>query len=104
MEAAVWDAKGLADTLLAYLKEHFDDVDITEVSSIEHGGDHCTSFVMMADGERYRFNIADEAVAGLDQGAVATLLANNRVVSVMRDLQGFPVTLTASGCIFGDIF
>ena len=98
------DEQGLTDTFLAYLREHFSKADITEVASIEHGGDSCTSFALMADGERYRFNIADEAIAGLDRDAVVALLENNRVVSVMRDLQGFPVTLTTSGCIFGDIF
>ncbi len=98
------DAKSLADTLLAYLRQHCDEADITGASLIEHSGDHCTSFDVVADGEQYRFNIADEAIAGLDRGEVATLLENNNVVSVMRDLRGFPVTLTASGCIFGDIW
>ena len=97
------DNQTLTDVLLAYLKEHFDEVEITGALPISHCGDDCVCFDITASGERYRFNIADEAIVGLDRDAVATLLENNRAASVMQDLRGFPVTLTASGCIFGDV-
>lgn len=97
------DRQTLTDVLAAYLGEHFEQVEIREISSIRYSGDDCTSFFFTADGEEYHFNVADEAIAGLDRDAVTALLSNNRVVSVIQDLRGFPVTLTASGCIFGDL-
>ena len=92
----------LTSALMAYLTEQFDQVEIKKIAIFDRDG-HGLSFSIVADGAEYRLNILDEAITDLDRDAVILLFNNNQVVSVMRDLAGFPVTLTASGCIFGDL-
>ncbi len=96
------DAAVLGDAVKAYLEEHFKQVEIKSDASYEKDG-RGRSFLIEADGVEYRFNVHDEAVAGLDRDAVVALLNDNRAASVMRDLTGFPVTLTVNGCIFDDV-
>ncbi len=92
----------ITDAVTVYLAKHFGEVAVRERMPFDRDG-HGVAFLIEADGVEYRLNILDDVVAGLDKNAVVELLGSNQVVSVMRDLVGFPVTLTASGCIFGDL-
>ncbi len=92
----------LPEALTAYLAEHFEHVKISGTAPFDRDG-HGVTFRIQAEGGEYRLNILDTVIAGLDRAAIIALLGDNRVASVMRDLSGFPVTLTDSGCIFGDL-
>lgn len=92
----------LSEAVQAYLEEHFERVEIRSETPYEKDGAG-RSFLIAADGVEYRFNVHDAAVAGLDRDAIVALLTDARAESVMRDLAGFPVTLTVNGCIFDDV-
>ena len=96
------DTAVLGDAVKAYLEAHFKQVEIKR--EVPYGKDgEGRSFLIEADGAEYRFNVHAEAVAGLDRDAMVALLNDSRAASVMRDLTGFPVTLTVNGCIFDDV-
>ena len=102
MGSELVNAKVMVEAVTAYLAQHFDQVEVKSTAPFNRDGTGLT-LQIEADGGQYRLNVLDEAVASFDLDAIVELLADNRVVSVMRDLVGFPVTLTASGCIFGDL-
>ncbi len=95
------DQATLTAAVTAYLARHFAQVAVKEVAPFDGDG-RGAALLIEADGGEYRLNVLDEVVAGLDRDGAVALLEDNRVASVMRDLIGFPVTLTGSGCIFGD--
>ena len=90
------------EALTAYLAEHFNQVKVKSAVVFDKDG-RGLSFLIVADGAEYRVNLLDEVTEGLDRNALISLFKDNWVVSVMRDLSGFSVTLTNSGCIFGDV-
>ena len=96
------DEAALTEAVMTYLARHFSQVAITGTVPFDRDG-HGVSFLVDTGEGEYRLNVLDEAVAGLDRDGMVELLEGNRVASVMRDLVGFPLTLTRSGCIFGDL-
>ena len=89
----------LQQALTAYLQRHFQTVEIRQ-SQRTHKDDG-TAFLVHAEQEDYTVIITDDAIA---DNATAEDLAQNfeqyNLANVMRDLIGFAVTVTDSGCIF----
>ena len=86
--------------LRAYLGRHFAGAKITVARAPRERGYLCT---VEADGERYRLTVFDEAFSGPGNAVPGEQLEAFRVAQVMRDMAGFPVTVTQNGCIAGDV-
>ncbi|MDD9869081.1 MAG: hypothetical protein OXU50_04210 [Gammaproteobacteria bacterium] len=89
-----------AAALRAYLEQHFPGAAI----EIARGGDDdrylCT---ITAESGQYRLAVLDEAFSGPGFTGVAPQLESFGAAQVMRDMAGFPVTVTANGCVFEDV-
>ncbi len=81
----------------AYLERHFvgTEIDITEVPE-EHGWGYKVS----CEEGQFNLLVLDEAFEGLDDEQAASQMETFQVADVMRDMEGFTITVTNSGCIF----
>ena len=89
----------LKKSLVAYLERHFQTVEIRQ-SQRTHADDG-RAFLIRAEREDYTVIVSDDAFAeGEDSGKIVQSFEQYNLASVMRDLRGFAVTVSDSGCIF----
>ena len=89
----------LKKSLVAYLERHFQTVEIRQ-SQRTHA-DNGTAFLIHAEREDYTVIVSDDAFAEEeDSEKIAQSLEQYNLAGVMRDLRGFAVTVSDSGCIF----
>lgn len=86
--------------LRAYLEQHFSGAAIEIARGADNDRHLCT---VNADSGQYRLAVLDEAFSGPGFAGVAPQLESFGAAQVMRDMAGFPVTVTANGCVFEDV-
>ena len=91
----------LKQQVLTYLQDYFSEVAITESGRMF--SDDGEAFRIQADGEEYQIRILDEVIAEQGVEQIVDYLVSNNAVVVMRELAGFPVTMTNNGCMFYDV-
>lgn len=84
-----------------YLAGEFSDVRIVDTARMIR--DDGIDVHIQADGEEYRLRILDEVVEQQGAENIGAFLAENNAATVMRELIGFPVMITANGCVFDDV-
>ncbi len=86
--------------LRAYLERHFAGAAVEIVRGADDDRCLCT---ITAKAALYRLAVLDEAFSGPGFAGIGPQLEAFGVAQVMRDMTGFPVTVTASGCVFEDV-
>lgn len=86
--------------LRAYLEQHFAGAAIEIARGADDDRHLCT---VNAESGQYRLAVLDEAFSGPGFAGVAPQLESFGAAQVMRDMAGFPVTVTANGCVFEDV-
>ena len=86
--------------LRAYLERHFAGATI-EIARLEEG-EGCRGTVATSDGQ-YRLTVLDEAYSGPGAAGARERLEDFQVARVMREMAGFPITVTRNGCVFDDV-
>ena len=89
--------KKQTEIVRAYLEQHFvgAEINISEVPE-EHGWGYKVS----CEEGQFNLLVLDEAFEGLDDEQAVIQIETFQVADVMRNLEGFTITVTNSGCIF----
>ena len=90
----------VSGALRAYLERHFAGASIEIARTEADEGCRCT---VATDDGQYRLIVLDEAFSGPGCAEVGEQLEVFQVARVMRDVVGFPITVTRSGCVFDDV-
>ena len=88
------------DALRAYLERNFSGSKIDVVRGSKDDRYLCT---ITGGGDHYQLTVLDEAFSGPGFAGACSQLEAFQTASVMRDMIGFPVTVTQNGCIFDDV-
>ena len=89
-------AERRAGVIRAYIASHFADAQVEMRRDDKDEGFVCD--IKTGDGETYQMLVMDEALSGGDREMLAQLETYNPA-RVLREVIGFPVSVTASGCI-----
>lgn len=81
----------------AYLKQHFGDIQITTKRLPEDNG--CAYQFSCSEGD-FSLLVLDEVLSDLEHDQAIQQLEMFQVADVLRSMDGFPITVTTSGCIF----
>lgn len=81
-----------------YLNSHFAGAEIRIVRGQKDDAFLC--HIQDSDGEAYELVVMDEALSGNPEEMLA-LLERYGPAQVLREVVGFPITVTRSGCIIG---
>ena len=81
----------------AYLEQHFAN---TEINIVEVPEEHGWGYQVSCEEGQFNLLVLDEAFEGLDDKQAANQMETFQVADVMRNMEGFTVTVTNSGCIF----
>ena len=80
-----------------YLARHFSELKVDAKRLPEDNG--CAYSFSCSEGD-FNLLVLDETFEGLERDQAVTQLEMFQVADVLRDMGGFPITVTTSGCIF----
>ena len=81
----------------AYLEQHFAGI---QINIVEVPEEHGWGYQVLCEEGQFNLLVLDEAFEGLDDEQAANQMETFQVADVMRNMEGFTVTVTNSGCIF----
>ena len=81
----------------AYLEKHFAGA---KISVIEVAAEHGYGYKISCDEGLFNLLVLDEVFTSLSEEQAERQLETFQVAEVMRNLEGFTLTVTNSGCIF----
>lgn len=83
--------------ITAYLAKHFSEAEINSTQVPEEQG---WGYKISCDEGQFSLLVLDEALDGLSDAQAMKQLETFQVADVMRNMEGFTITVTDSGCIF----